>query len=70
MKEMLGQLEAQTAAMWSTSTTYHLEVKTTAGACNEACFVSQNQVDMVSLEDKVAFLPLDCFAEHRVDASS
>ncbi len=50
MKEILRQLDAETEAMWSGNTTYHLEVKTTSGTCNEPCFVSQNQVDMVCLE--------------------
>jgi hypothetical protein len=69
MKTILGQLDAQTAAMWSPSRTYHLEVKTTAGASSEACFVSQNQVDMVSLEDGVVSFALNRFTEYRVDAS-
>ncbi|KAB5583474.1 hypothetical protein GE09DRAFT_302768 [Coniochaeta sp. 2T2.1] len=47
MKELLGQLDAETMAIWSRNTTYHLEVKTTPGACNEAFFVSQNQVGMM-----------------------
>lgn len=35
--------------MWSTSTTYHLEVKTTVNGCDEAFYISQNQVNMVSV---------------------
>ncbi|KAJ3531643.1 hypothetical protein NM208_g6992 [Fusarium decemcellulare] len=36
---------------WSSSTTYHLEVKTTAGSCSEPFFVSQNQVNMMKRFD-------------------
>ncbi|KAH6867174.1 hypothetical protein B0T10DRAFT_611919 [Thelonectria olida] len=32
---------------WSSSTTYHLEVKTTAGDCSDVFFASQNQINMM-----------------------
>jgi hypothetical protein len=35
---------------WSNNTTYHLEVKTTQEDCAEPFFISQNQVDLVSLK--------------------
>jgi hypothetical protein len=50
MKEMLRLHDAETDLSSSSNTTiYHLEVKTTTGSCDEPCFVSQNQVDMVGV---------------------
>lgn len=69
MKAILGQLHVQTAVMWSPRATYHLEVKTTTGASSEPCFVSQNQLNMVSLEDGEVCFPLNRFTKHGVDAS-
>lgn len=47
MKEVLRQAGIKPNAEWSSTTTFHLEVKTTLGSCEEAFFVSQNQLDKV-----------------------
>jgi hypothetical protein len=47
MKETLQKAGVKPNPRWSKSTTFHLEVKTSLGGCDEACFISQNQVDMV-----------------------
>ncbi|KAF5008934.1 hypothetical protein FDECE_4797 [Fusarium decemcellulare] len=51
MKVFLREAGLNLSTEWSSSTTYHLEVKTTAGNCSEPFFVSQNQVNMMKRFD-------------------
>ncbi|KAH7013105.1 hypothetical protein EDB80DRAFT_607184 [Ilyonectria destructans] len=52
MKAYFQNAGVDQATRWSNSTTYHLEVKTTTGSCNQPFFVSQNQVNMMRKFDK------------------
>ncbi|RYP11237.1 hypothetical protein DL764_000193 [Monosporascus ibericus] len=45
MKDALRKAGVEPNAQWSNETKFHLEVKATLGDCDEAFFVSQNQVD-------------------------
>jgi hypothetical protein len=49
MRRLLREVGVELDAEWSSSTTFHLEVKTTLGPDCEPFFVSQNQVDLVSI---------------------
>jgi hypothetical protein len=49
MKDILSAAGTKLREGWSRSTTYHLEIKTTLEGCKEPFFVSQNQLNMVSL---------------------
>ncbi|KAH7317120.1 hypothetical protein B0I35DRAFT_434596 [Stachybotrys elegans] len=51
MSAFLQQAGMNTDGGWSRSTTYHLEVKTTTGACSEPFHVSQNQLSMMRRYD-------------------
>ena len=56
MKEALRNAGVDVNAEWSKKTTFHLEVKATLGPCEEAFFVSQNQLDKVCDTGTNAFL--------------
>ncbi|KAH7142143.1 hypothetical protein EDB81DRAFT_899719 [Dactylonectria macrodidyma] len=47
MRAFLQDAGLEIDAEWSSSTTYHLEVKTTVGDCSDVFFASQNQVNMM-----------------------
>ncbi|KAF4454615.1 hypothetical protein FALBO_15799 [Fusarium albosuccineum] len=70
MKVFLQEAGLNLSSEWSGSTTYHLEVKTTAGSCSEPFFVSQNQVNMMKRFDNDpnnAYVPIRVFD---IDADS
>jgi hypothetical protein len=47
MRYMLRDAGVEIDEAWTSSTTYHIEVKGTLSTCSEPFFVSQNQVDLV-----------------------
>ncbi|KAI8712978.1 DUF3883 domain-containing protein [Fusarium sp. LHS14.1] len=51
MKQFLLQAGLDLNPAYSSSTTYHLEVKTTTGACGDIFYVSQNQVNTMQRFD-------------------
>lgn len=57
MKEVLQAANLDLRGQWSSSTTYHLEIKTTSENCDDPFFMSQNQLDKARKSDKKYLLP-------------